>query len=93
VPDSVWGDHCSPISDSTILSSLATKRDQIDHARTRVPCVLAVRVVGPFAGSLLVAYLYPWWAGPQIGLARLVAVLFVLGRPVERGGARPAAAA
>jgi hypothetical protein len=42
----------------------------------------AVGLVGLFAGTLLVAYLYPWWAGMLISLATLTALLFLLGRPV-----------
>jgi Na+/H+ antiporter NhaC len=80
----VWGDHCSPISDTTILSSLATECDHIDHVRTQLPYALAVGLVGLFAGTLLVAYLYPWWLGMLVSLAVLVGVLFVLGRPVEQ---------
>jgi Na+/H+ antiporter NhaC len=85
--------QCSPISDTTIRSSLATECDHGDHVRTQLPGALAVGLAGPFAGALLVAYLYPWWAGLLIGLALLVAVPFVLGRPVERVAARTRAAA
>lgn len=94
----VWGDHCSPISDTTILSSLATECDHIDHVRTQLPYAFAVGMVGLFAGTLLVAYLYPWWVGMLASAALLTAVLFILGRPVEQGApvtpteARPAAA-
>jgi Na+/H+ antiporter NhaC len=80
----VWGDHCSPISDTTILSSLATECDQVDHVRTQLPYASAVGLVGLFAGTLLVAYLYPWWVGMLLSAALLAAVLFVLGKPVER---------
>ncbi|MEM1327168.1 MAG: Na+/H+ antiporter NhaC family protein [Bacteroidota bacterium] len=33
----VYGDHCSPISDTTILSSMASATDHIDHVRTQLP--------------------------------------------------------
>ena len=33
----VFGDHCSPISDTTILSSMASASDHIDHVRTQLP--------------------------------------------------------
>jgi Na+/H+ antiporter NhaC len=33
----VFGDHCSPISDTTIISSLASATDHIDHVRTQIP--------------------------------------------------------
>jgi Na+/H+ antiporter NhaC len=36
----VFGDHCSPISDTTIISSLAAGCDHIDHVRTQLPYAL-----------------------------------------------------
>ena len=37
----IFGDHCSPISDSTIISSMAAGTDHIDHVRTQLPYALA----------------------------------------------------
>lgn len=37
-----FGDHCSPLSDTTILSSLAAGSDHIDHVKTQIPYVLTV---------------------------------------------------
>jgi len=36
----IFGDHCSPISDSTIVSSMAACTDHIDHVRTQLPYAL-----------------------------------------------------
>jgi Na+/H+ antiporter NhaC len=36
----VFGDHCSPISDTTILSSMASATDHIEHVRTQLPYAL-----------------------------------------------------
>ncbi|HMA61047.1 MAG TPA: Na+/H+ antiporter NhaC family protein [bacterium] len=36
----VFGDHCSPISDTTLVSSMATASDHIDHVRTQMPYAL-----------------------------------------------------
>ncbi|MFT6706889.1 MAG: tetracycline resistance efflux pump, partial [Flavobacteriales bacterium] len=36
----IFGDHCSPISDTTILSSMASACDHIDHVRTQLPYAL-----------------------------------------------------
>jgi Na+/H+ antiporter NhaC len=36
----VFGDHCSPISDTTIISSMASACDHIDHVRTQLPYAL-----------------------------------------------------
>jgi tetracycline resistance efflux pump len=45
----VFGDHCSPISDTTILSSMASASDHIDHVRTQLPYAL---VAGSVAAGL-----------------------------------------
>jgi len=36
----IFGDHCSPISDSTIVASMASATDHIDHVRTQLPYAL-----------------------------------------------------
>lgn len=41
----VFGDHCSPISDTTILSSMASATDHIDHVKTQLPYALAMGLV------------------------------------------------
>jgi len=49
----VFGDHCSPISDTTIVSSMASACDHIDHVRTQLPYALTAGVIatGLFALS------------------------------------------
>ncbi len=37
----IFGDHCSPISDTTIISSMAASADHIDHVNTQLPYALA----------------------------------------------------
>jgi Na+/H+ antiporter NhaC len=41
----VFGDHCSPISDTTIISSMASASDHIDHVRTQLPYALLAGAV------------------------------------------------
>jgi len=41
----IFGDHCSPISDTTILSSMAAATDHIDHVRTQLPYALFTGVI------------------------------------------------
>lgn len=41
----IFGDHCSPISDTTIISSLASASDHIEHVRTQLPYALAAAAV------------------------------------------------
>jgi len=37
----IFGDHCSPVSDTTIISSMAAATDHVDHVRTQLPYALA----------------------------------------------------
>jgi Na+/H+ antiporter NhaC len=48
----VFGDHCSPLSDTTVLSSLGGACDHMDHVRTQLPYAMAV------AGVVSVIYLF-----------------------------------
>lgn len=41
----VFGDHCSPISDTTIISSMASASDHIDHVRTQIPYAITAGVL------------------------------------------------
>ncbi len=79
---SVWGDHCSPISDTTILSSMASGCDHIDHVRTQLPYAMVVGGVATFLGTVPVAYGFPWWAALLLGAVTLVLVLKFVGKPV-----------
>ena len=79
----VWGDHCSPISDTTILSSLASGCDHIEHVRTQLPYAMLVGVVSIALCSVPVGYGMPWWAGLILGLIALLLALRVVGKPVS----------
>ncbi|MEM7411685.1 MAG: Na+/H+ antiporter NhaC family protein [Myxococcota bacterium] len=56
----IFGDHCSPISDTTVLSALATGCDHLDHVRTQAPYALCV------AGTVLALGYAPLWAGVSL---------------------------
>jgi Na+/H+ antiporter NhaC len=84
---SVWGDHCSPISDTTILSSMASGCDHIEHVRTQLPYALLVGTVAVTVGSIPVAYGMPWWLGLSAGAALLYVILRLVGqRPAAASG-------
>ncbi len=83
----IWGDHCSPISDTTVLSSTAAACDHIDHVRTQMPYALVVGAVGLVLGSIGTALGLPTWIALLAGLASLAALLFFFGTPI--GEARP----
>jgi len=75
---SVWGDHCSPISDTTILSSTASGSDHIAHVRTQLPYALGVGLLGMALGDIPTAFGLPPWISLAAGSALIVA--FVLWR-------------
>ncbi|MBL6964168.1 MAG: Na+/H+ antiporter NhaC family protein [Bacteroidetes bacterium] len=52
---SVFGDHCSPISDTTIMSSMASSCNHIEHVRTQLPYALTVGAVSSVFGYVLVS--------------------------------------
>lgn len=79
----VWGDHCSPISDTTILSSMASSCDHIDHVRTQLTYAISVAVVTMLVGDTLTAFgLSPYIALLLIALV-LIGVVFVFGKRVD----------
>ncbi len=79
----VWGDHCSPISDTTILSSMASGCDHIDHVRTQLPYALLVGIVAILLGTLPTGFGFPWWISMMLGAAVLFAGLRIFGQDVE----------
>ncbi len=74
---SIFGDHCSPISDTTIMSSTASACDHLDHVRTQMPYALVVAAVALAVGYLPVALGLPNWAALLGGIA-VLGGLFVL---------------
>lgn len=79
----VFGDHCSPISDTTIMSSLASGSDHIDHVRTQLPYALSVGGLSLLVGYLPVGWgLAPWWS-LVVGVVLVVGLILTVGRRVE----------
>ena len=78
---SVWGDHCSPISDTTILSSMASGCDHIAHVRTQMPYALSVGVVAMLLGDIPSAYGLSPWISILAGSALIVGLVFWRGKP------------
>ncbi|WP_029933114.1 Na+/H+ antiporter NhaC family protein [Rhodothermus marinus] len=86
----VWGDHCSPISDTTILSSMASGCDHIEHVRTQLPYALFVGIVAVLLGTLPTGFGWPWWLSMGLSAAVLLLGLRLLGKKVP-GAAEPVA--
>ena len=79
----VWGDHCSPISDTTVLSSMASGCDHIEHVRTQLPYAMLVGAVGIAVGTIPAGYGFPPVMSIIIGVVVLVAILLYFGRKVD----------
>ena len=92
----VFGDHCSPISDTTVLSSIASECDLGRHVWTQMPYALTVAVVGilstdglnfalrkyatDFYDHTWTAHGYSQYYGLGVGVLLLVLIIFIIGR-------------
>lgn len=77
----VFGDHCSPISDTTVLSSLASECSLESHVWTQMPYALTVAAVSIICGDVLCRITsVPAWAALLIGSALLLVILLAVGR-------------
>ncbi len=79
----VFGDHCSPISDTTILSSMASACDHIDHVKTQLPYALLAAVVGMLVGDIPTAFGVSPWVSITAGTVILILVMRFVGKKVE----------
>jgi Na+/H+ antiporter NhaC len=79
----VFGDHASPISDTTVISSMASACDHIDHVRTQLPYALLAAGVALLVGDLPTAL---WGVHPGISIVAGLVVIYLLlrliGRPI-----------
>ncbi len=80
---SVFGDHCSPISDTTILSSLATSCNHLNHVKTQMPYALTVGVVAIVIGSIPAAMGVSSFITMPLGLMVLYGVVHFYGKPTD----------
>lgn len=87
----VFGDHCSPISDTTIMSSMASASDHIDHVKTQIPYALTAAGIAVVVGYLPAAM---FGINPMISLvvgwSLAFAVIRFYGKPVMTDEARVA---
>ncbi len=80
---SIFGDHCSPISDTTVLSSMASGCDHVDHVRTQLRYAVTVGLVAMLVGDIPSAYgLHPA-ISLVLGLLILYGILRVFGHRLE----------
>ncbi|WP_027340358.1 Na+/H+ antiporter NhaC family protein [Halonatronum saccharophilum] len=82
----VLGDHCSPISDTTIMSSTSSAADHIDHVRTQLPYAVVVGIVSIIFGFVPAGFGLPYWmAFPLLllGFTTLYLILNYYGKRVD----------
>ncbi len=79
----VFGDHCSPISDTTILSSMASSCDHIEHVRTQLPYAVLTAVFCMLIGDIPTAWGFSPYLSIVIISAVLIAVLYFFGKSVH----------
>ena len=75
----VMGDHCSPISDTSIMASAGAQCDHISHISTQLPYVLTVAAVS-FVSYLIAGFVQNVVICLVIGVALTIATLFILRR-------------
>jgi Na+/H+ antiporter NhaC len=77
-----FGDHCSPISDTTVMSSMASSADHMDHVRTQLPYALFAGGISIVIGYLPVGFGVPWWISLLLGGLVIFLIIRFIGRKV-----------
>ncbi|WP_320169519.1 Na+/H+ antiporter NhaC family protein [Maridesulfovibrio sp.] len=78
----IFGDHCSPISDTTILSSMGSACDHIDHTRTQLFYAVPVALVSILFGYIPAGLGMPVAMVLPVGVIVIMALVRFLGKPV-----------
>ena len=73
----VCGDHCSPISDTTIMSSAGAQCNHINHVSTQLPYALLVAAVS-FVAYIIAGFVKNVWISLPIALVLMLAVLVII---------------
>lgn len=79
----IFGDHCSPISDTTILSSLASSCNHINHVKTQMPYALTVAGISIIVGTIPAAMGVPFYLTLPLGVVACWLVVRFVGKKVE----------
>lgn len=79
----IFGDHCSPISDTTILSSMGSACDHIDHVRTQLAYAVVVAAVAILAGYIPAGLGAPVMVTLPAGVILLGVIVRFFGKKIE----------
>ncbi len=80
----IFGDHCSPISDTTILSSTSSRCGLLEHVSTQLAYALPVAAISILFGFLPVGFGTPLWIALPVAFGALLALLFIWGRKIPK---------
>ena len=80
---SIWGDHCSPISDTTIMSSMSSGCDHMDHVQTQMPYAITGALFALIIGFLPAGLGVSWFISLIIGIVGMYFVLHYIGKSIE----------
>ena len=73
----VCGDHCSPISDTTIMASAGAQCNHVEHVNTQLPYAITVAIVS-FVSYIVAAFVVKWQIALPIAIILMLATLAVL---------------
>ena len=73
----VCGDHCSPISDTTIMASAGAQSNHVNHVSTQLPYAVTVAAVS-FVTYIVAGFVQSAWIALPFGIVLMLAVLFVI---------------
>ena len=79
----VFGDHCSPISDTTIMSSMASASDHIDHVKTQMPYAITCALIAVIFGYLPAAFQMHPAISMVLGVVAAFVIIRFVGEKVE----------
>lgn len=73
----VCGDHCSPISDTTIMASAGAQCNHVTHVNTQLPYAITVAAVS-FVSYIIAGFVKVWYISLPIAIVLMIATLFVI---------------
>ena len=73
----VCGDHCSPISDTTIMASAGAQCDHVTHVSTQLPYAIVAAAVS-FVTYIVAGFVKTAWIALPVGIVLMLIVLFII---------------
>jgi Na+/H+ antiporter NhaC len=74
---SVCGDHCSPISDTTIMSSAGAQCNHVNHVSTQLPYALTCAGIS-FLTYIVAGFVKTWLIALPVGVVLTLGLLFII---------------